>query len=617
MCSFDLSYVLKATNNVNAPINTRLFVTVAGDGTGLILQTVTRDNDSTVRYTRRKVGGTWSDWAKEVSADDVQQSISALKIPNVLYAQGAYNNSYAQMKVSTPSGIRNLPIADNVGIAVQILNISTLGVEYAKVYPANATSYAQLAADLGKSSYNGKIVMIVSRANVGRVDDTNLRSALRRAGSTDLIYNTLNKRGNNTFALIGKIGSEGSAQESIMAVGGSGGVFGDFAQVSAVWNNGDLMPGSQTMIDGGRITTNSITANQISVGSLSAISANLGDIDGGSLDIGNGNFVVTSQGNLTARNAVITGGSLDVGDGNFVVTPQGNLTARNAVIQGRIEAESGYFNGVVKASRIEGDVLRLHRMRKTGARTWEVSIQTDEIPTLMKPDFRIYTTNTQGFGAARSNLTQGNRYPVAQLKLNGVVMPKTTLTTSEIKSASLNNSNSSDNIIFKSHLIHTFNWMVLRRNVVNTVEIVLGENETLDVDHPILMTSYLAQSDSEYKALMGGVVWKKIGDLHRGTANSVSTVETKIRLPDNIYGVKFNFSIGSSDNRMAGLVWRDNNFSETILPFSHHGSRRNGSYEKTKETVVYSSSIVLHRDGAWEGQTIDLTDVYVLVPTDR
>ena len=611
------SYVIKAANNPNAPIPNWLFVTVEGDGRDRILQTVTRDNDSTVRYTRRKVGGTWSEWAKEISADDVQQSISALKIPNVLYAQGSYNNSYAQMKVSTPSGIRNLDIANQTGIAVQILNISTLGVEFAKVYPANATSYAQLAADLGKSSYNGKIVMIVSRDNVGRVDDTNLRSALRRAGSTDLIYNTLNKRGNNTFALIGKIGSEGSAQESIMAVGGSGGVFGDFAQVSAVWNNGDLMPGSQTLIDGGRITTNSITANQISVGSLSAISANLGDINGGSLDIGKGNFVVTSQGNLTARNAVITGGSLDVGDGNFVVTPQGNLTARNAVIQGRIEAESGYFNGVVKASRIEGDVLRLHRMRKTGERTWEVSIQTDEIPTLMRPDFRIYTTNTLGFGVTRSNLTQGNRFPVAQLKINGVVMPKTTLTTSEIASASLNNPNSSDNIIFISRLIHTFNWMVLRRNVVNTVEIVLGENETLDVDHPILMTSYLAQSDSEYKALMGSVVWKKIGDLRRGTANSVSVKETIIGLPDNIYGVKFNFSIGSSDNRMAGLVWRDNNFSETVLPYSHHGSIRNGSYEKTKETVVYSSSIVLQRDGAWEGQTIDLTDVYVLVPTDR
>lgn len=300
------SYVIKAANNPNAPIPNWLFVTVEGDGRDRILQTVTRDNDSTVRYTRRKVGGTWSDWAKEVSADDVQQSISALKIPNVLYAQGAYNNSYAQMKVSTPSGIRNLPIADNIGIAVQILNISTLGVEFAKVYPANATSYAQLAADLGKSSYNGKIVMIVSRANVGQVDDTNLRSALRRAGSTDLIYNTLNKRGNNTFALIGKIGSEGSAQESIMAVGGSGGVFGDFAQVSAVWNNGDLMPGSQTLIDGGRITTNSITANQISVGSLSAISANLGHVTAGSINIG-GKFRVDSNGEVTISSGGSTG----------------------------------------------------------------------------------------------------------------------------------------------------------------------------------------------------------------------------------------------------------------------------------------------------------------------
>lgn len=298
------SYVIKATNNPNAPITNWLFVTVEGDGRERILQTVTRDNDSTVRYTRRKVGGSWSDWAKEVNADDVRQSISALNIPHVLYAQGAYNNSYAQMKVSTPSGIRNLPIADQTGIAVQILNVSTLGVEFAKVYPATSLSYGQMAADLGKSSYNGKIVMIVSRANIGQVNDTNLRSALRRAGSTDLIYNTLTKRGNNTFALIGKIGSEGSAQESIMAVGGNGGVFGDFAQVSAVWNNGDLMPGSQTLIDGGRITTNSITANQISVGSLSAISANLGHVTAGSINIG-GKFRVDSNGEVT----ISTGGS--------------------------------------------------------------------------------------------------------------------------------------------------------------------------------------------------------------------------------------------------------------------------------------------------------------------
>lgn len=311
------SYLIRATNNPNAPINNWLFVTVEGDGADRVLQTLTQDNNDTIRYTRRKAGGNWSAWAKVPNADDVRQSISALNIPHVLYAQGAYNNSYARMKVSTPSGIRNLPIADQTGIAVQILNSATLAVEFAKVYPPTSTGYAMMAADLSKSSNAGKIAMIVSRANIGQVDDTNLRSALRKAGSTDLIYNTLTKRGENTFALIGKIGSEGSAQESIMAVGGNGGVFGDFAQVSAVWNNGDLMPGSQTLIDGGRITTNSISANQISVGSLSAISANLGHVTAGSINIG-GKFKVDNNGEVTISSGStglkITNQRIDVTD---------------------------------------------------------------------------------------------------------------------------------------------------------------------------------------------------------------------------------------------------------------------------------------------------------------
>ena len=314
------SYLIRATNNPNAPINNWLFVTVEGDGADHVLQTLTQDNNDTIRYTRRKAGGNWSAWAKVPNADDVSQSISALKIPNVLYAQGAYNNSYAQMKISTPTGIRNLPIADQTGIAVQILNSATLAVEFAKVYPANSVSYGQMAADLSKSSNAGKIVMIVSRANVGRVDDTNLRSALRRAGSTDLIYNTLNKRGNNTFALIGKIGSDGSAQESIIAVDENSSTFGDFAQVSSVWTSGELMPGNQTVIDGGRITTNSISANQISVGSLSAISANLGHVTAGSINIGgkfrvdnNGEVMISSGGSAGLR---ITNQRIDVFDEN-------------------------------------------------------------------------------------------------------------------------------------------------------------------------------------------------------------------------------------------------------------------------------------------------------------
>ena len=68
---------------------------------------------------------------------------------------------------------------------------------------------------------------------------------------------------------------------------------------------------------------------------------------------------------------------------------------------------------------------------------------------------------------------------------------------------------------------------------------------------------------------------------------------------------------------MVGLFWSDNNGTETILQHGYHGSRREGYYEKTKDNVAASSNIILRRDGAWEGQTVDLTEVYVLVAVGR
>ena len=341
-----------------------------------------------------------------------------------------------------------------------------------------------------------------------------------------------------------------------------------------------------------KLAANAVTANKMSVNELSAISSNLGSINGGSLDIGGGNFTVTSG---------------------------GLLEARNAVIHGRIEAETGYFNGTVKASHIEGDVLRLHRMNKINANTWEIKIQADEVPTLMRPDFRIYTSNSVrfGFGGVLNGGKAGYAEPVARLELNGTVMPKTTLKASEITNAVLNTDVSKNYFVTNEKQIHSFNWMLLRRDAVNTIRVTLGGNETFDMDVPVLMTSYLAQSDPEYKALMGGVEWRKIGNLSRGRASSVMQKETEIPLPDNIYGVKFHYSVGSADNRMVGLFWSDNNGTETILQHGYHGSRREGYYEKTKDNVAASSSIILRRDGLWEGQTVDLTEVYVLVAVGR
>lgn len=394
--------------------------------------------------------------------------------------------------------------------------------------------------------------------------------------------------------------------------------------------NGELVVNGKAIVDrlnagdihGDKITANTLNANRLTAGSVTAREMAAGSITAEKLAA---NAVTANKMNVNELSAIssnlgsINGGSLDIGGGNFTVTSGGLLEARNAVIHGRIEAETGYFNGTVKASHIEGDVLRLHRMNKINADTWEIKIQADEVPTLMRPDFKIYTSNSVrfGFGGGLNGSKAGYAEPVARLELNGTVMPKTTLKASEITSAVLNTNTSKNYFVTDEKQIHSFNWMLLRRDAVNTIRVTLGGNETFDMDVPVLMTSYLAQSDHEYKALMGGIEWRKIGNLSRGRASSVLQTETQIPLPDNIYGVKFHYSIGSADNRIVGLFWSDNNGTETILQHGYHGSRSEGYYEKTKDNVAASSSIILRRDGAWEGQTVDLTEVYVLVAVGR
>lgn len=396
-------------------------------------------------------------------------------------------------------------------------------------------------------------------------------------------------------------------------------------QKNRVGVNGELVVNGKAIVDklnagdihGDKITANTLNANRLKAGSVTAREMAAGSITAEKLAA---NSVTANKMNVNELSAIssnlgsINGGSLDIGGGNFTVTPDGMLEAKNAVIYGRIEAESGYFNGTVKASHIEGDVLRLHRMNKINANTWEVKIQADEVPTLMRPDFKIYTTNEERL---RYGSLIGRPSSVSRFELNGVVMPKNTFHTSEILGGKLFGSESEVFLSLRKRQIHSFNWMMLRRDAVNTIRVTLGENETFDMDVPVLMTSYLAQSDPEYKELMGGLEWRKIGNHSRGRASSVQQKETKIPLPDNIYGVKFHYSVGSSDNRLAGLFWHDNNGIETVLPYGYHGNRREGYYEKTKDNVAASSSIVLSRDGAWEGQTIDLTEVYVLVATGR
>ena len=62
----------------------------------------------------------------------------------------------------------------------------------------------------------------------------------------------------------------------------------------------------KTLINGAKIYTSSITAEKISVNTLSSLSANLGSITAGSININN-KFIVDSLGNLKATSAELTG----------------------------------------------------------------------------------------------------------------------------------------------------------------------------------------------------------------------------------------------------------------------------------------------------------------------
>lgn len=75
-------------------------------------------------------------------------------------------------------------------------------------------------------------------------------------------------------------------------------------------SNGKLIVPSANIsgtLNASQIAANAITSDKISVSQLSAISANLGTITGGSINIGSGKFIVDSNGNFIATNGSLTG----------------------------------------------------------------------------------------------------------------------------------------------------------------------------------------------------------------------------------------------------------------------------------------------------------------------
>ena len=116
----------------------------------------------------------------------------------------------------------------------------------------------------------------------------------------------------------------------------------------------------------------------------------------GSIDIGSGNFKVDSQGNVTIKR-----GSIDIGNGAFKVDSSGNLTATKGTFSGSLSSASGTFKGTVQASdfldasgnsmmtkttdsgttgtvdRLQADYLDLHGIRITKKNTSTVTFEVD------------------------------------------------------------------------------------------------------------------------------------------------------------------------------------------------------------------------------------------------
>ena len=91
-------------------------------------------------------------------------------------------------------------------------------------------------------------------------------------------------------------------------------------------------------IAGFKISDNTLTSNN--VGMSSATSLDSITFWAGSNTVSSAPFRVNNSGKVFASNVEITGGVLNIGNGNFVVTSAGNLTAKNASFHGNITAGS-------------------------------------------------------------------------------------------------------------------------------------------------------------------------------------------------------------------------------------------------------------------------------------
>ena len=413
-------------------------------------------------------------------------------------------------------------------------------------------------------------------------------------------------------------------------------------QKNRVGVNGELVVNGKAIVDklnagdihGDKITANTLDANRLKAGSVTA------------REIG-ANSVTADKMNVTSLSAVssnlgsITGGSLSIGNGKFSVTENGVLTANDAVIRGRIEADSGYFNGMIKASRIEGDVMKVHRMTKVSERTWELTLPADELPRMFRPDFTVACDSYgggdssgrhNGVTSARKSLTA-----TGLIKLNNnalSIFPTYMDNSYSRKGYGQGGSFATYNETYRTYFIQ-YGWYVIRAGIEARITLEIAEYEYLNTTDPCVFISYLSQSDREYKSLMGRMVWRTFKDEVRLQAGSLAVTQftnrpanwgvafrngtgkgAHLSLPPNIYGVSFEYKVNTNDDWASGVHWTTNRFRRDAKSFARNN--HNGDFKEFREetTELASESNILFT-ATQDWQWVELRNIRVLIPESR
>lgn len=403
-------------------------------------------------------------------------------------------------------------------------------------------------------------------------------------------------------------------------------------QKNRVGVNGELVVNGKAIVDklnagdihGDKITANTLDANRLKAGSVTA------------REIG-ANSVTADKMNVTSLSAVssnlgsITGGSLSIGNGKFSVTENGVLTANDAVIRGRIEADSGYFNGTIKASHVEGDVMKVHRMRRVSENVWELILPPDDLIRMFKPDFIV---STDSFNVSGSYEKRSGLKVKAAIKLNDSVLPiyPTYLDNHYYNSYSKYDDNEPKYEFYTTYFVK-YGWYLIRAGVEARITLEIANHEQVNSPSPCVFLSYLSTSDHEYKSLSGNIIWKTFKDSAvinnpkhlsgtelnhevRNISNMVVTWGKVLRLPENIYGLSFEYKVETNSDWASGVYWDSKDWIHAAKPYSnrnHNGDFK--TFTKELDGVVFSSNILLLVSQDW--QWVELRNIRVLVPEFR